>query len=167
MHFFFCAGGSTDRPIFTNAPVCTTILPTSIVEARNRGYLSHVLADFGDGRLFPLFFYDLVRLRQDLEERVKHNIDFIADPGIVVVQEISLKAMQHVIEQLYEEGFFDHIVPITEVELASSNPYQWPPNPPRKFISPASKPPHAGLASWGSWGMAGMADIQRSHEHRG
>jgi hypothetical protein len=102
------------------------------LEARNRGYLSHVLADLGDGRLFPLFFYDPVRLRQDLEERAKHNNAFIADPGMVVVQEISLKVMQQVIEQLHEEGFFDHIVPVTEVELASSNPYQWPPNPPRR-----------------------------------
>lgn len=99
------------------------------LEARNRGYLSHVLADFGDGRLFPLFFYDPVRLQQDLEERSAHDRAFLADPGMIVVQEISLETMERVILQLCAEGFFEHLMPITERELAASSPYQWPPSP--------------------------------------
>lgn len=98
------------------------------LEARNRGYLSHVLADFGDGRLFPLFFYDPVRLQQDLEETGVHGSVFLADPGMVVVQEITLEVIHQVIKQLYDKGFFDHLVPINEEDLTSSNPYQWPPS---------------------------------------
>jgi hypothetical protein len=76
------------------------------LEAQRRGYLSHVLADFRDGRLFPLFFYDVVRLQQDVEERIKHGSVFVADPGMIVVQEVTLEIMEHVIVQLGDEGFF-------------------------------------------------------------
>jgi hypothetical protein len=106
------------------------------LEARSRGYLSHILADFRDGRLYPLFFYDVVRLQQDLEERIKHGSIFVADPGMIVVQEVTLEIMERVVEQLGDEGFFDHLTPITEDELGSSNPYQWPASPFLEVTSP-------------------------------
>jgi hypothetical protein len=99
------------------------------LEAQKRGYLSHVVADFRDGRLFPLFFYDVVRLQQDLEERIKHGSLFVADPGMIVVHEVTLEIMDQAVKQLGDEGYFDHLRPITEDELGSSNPYEWPPRP--------------------------------------
>ena len=96
-------------------------------EAQDRGYLSHVLADFGDGRLFPLCFYDSVRLQQDLKVRCALGKAFVADPGMVVVEEITLQVLKKVINQLCEERFFEHLSPITEEDLASSDPYRWPP----------------------------------------
>src|SRR5947207_3716361 len=98
-------------------------------EAQSRGYLSHVLVQLGEGRLYPLFFYDAVRLQQDLDESAKHGRPFVADPGMIVVQEVSLDAMKHAVEQLSREGFFDHLTPLTEDDVASGNPYQWPPQP--------------------------------------
>src|SRR5262249_41097236 len=96
-------------------------------EAHGRGYLSHVLAQLDEGRLYPLFFYDAVRLQQDLEESAKHGRPFVADPGMIVVPEITLDAMNQAVEQLSREGFFDHLTPLTEDDLACGNPYQWPP----------------------------------------
>jgi len=96
-------------------------------EARGRGYLSHVLAQLGEGRLYPLFFYDAVRLQQDLEESAKYGRPFVADPGMIVVPEITLDAMKQAVEQLSRESFFDHLTPVTEADLATANPYQWPP----------------------------------------
>ncbi len=97
-------------------------------EARGRGFLSHVMVELEKGFLYPVCFYDVVRLRQDLEESSKHGRPFIADPGMIVVQEISLETMEHAIERLWDEGFFEHLTPVTPEDVASGSPYQWPPD---------------------------------------
>ncbi len=79
------------------------------------------------GRLYPLFFYDAVRLQQDLEEMAKQGRAFIADPSMIVVQDITLETLRQVVHQLNREGFFDSYTPFAEDDLSSGNPYQWPP----------------------------------------
>jgi hypothetical protein len=96
-------------------------------EAQSRGYLSHVFVELDGSRLYALFFYDAVRLQQDLEESVKHGRPFIADPGMIVVPDVTLETLRQVVNQLSSEGFFDHLTPFTEDDLASGDPYQWPP----------------------------------------
>jgi hypothetical protein len=97
------------------------------VEAHDRGYLSHVFVELERGRLYPLFFYDAVRLQQDLEEMAKRGRPFIADPGMIVVQDITPEAIRQIVHQLSREGFFDSLVPFAEDDLSSGNPYDWPP----------------------------------------
>jgi hypothetical protein len=89
--------------------------------------LSHVLVELAGGRLYPLFFYDPVRLQQDLEESVKHGRPFIADPGMNVVPDITLETLRYVVDQLNREGYFDSLTPVTEANLAAGDPYQWLP----------------------------------------
>jgi hypothetical protein len=108
-------------------------------DAQGAGYLSHVMVEFGDGRLYPVFFYDIVRLQQDLEENVKLGRPFIADPGMIVVEEVTPEAMKHAVEQLSREGFFDHLTAITEDEMASEDPYRWPPQLPQKGATRKAK----------------------------
>ena len=103
-------------------------------EAQSRGYLSHVLVELGENCLYPLFFYDAVRLQQDLEERARLGHAFVADPGMIVLPEITRDAMRHAVEQLSREGFFDSLTPLTEDDLVSGNPYQWPPQ--RRPVTP-------------------------------
>jgi hypothetical protein len=67
------------------------------LDAQKRGYLSHVLTEFRDGHLFPLFFCDVVRLQQDLEERIKHGKVFVAEPGMIVVQKVTLEVMERAV----------------------------------------------------------------------
>jgi hypothetical protein len=111
-------------------------------EAQDRGYLSHVLVDLGGGRLYPVFFYDAVRLQQDLEEMANHGRPYIAEPGMIVVQEITIETMTQVVCQLESAGFFDALNPVTEEDLASSDPYKWPP----RRIDPHDSPGlHAGF----------------------
>jgi hypothetical protein len=81
----------------------------------------------GEGRLYPLFFYDAIRLQQDLEESSKHGRPFVAEPGMIVLREITLDAMKRAVEQLGREGFFDHLTPLNEDDLGTADPYQWPP----------------------------------------
>jgi len=96
-------------------------------EAKDRGYLSHVLAELEDGSLYPVFFYDFVRLQQDLEEEAKQGRPFIADPGMIVLPEVTLVAMQAVVRTLSEEGYFDYLRPLSKEQIASANPFKWPP----------------------------------------
>lgn len=97
------------------------------LEAQSRGYLSHVLIELDDGALYPVFFYDPTRLQQDLAEGVRCGRPFLADPGMIIVPEITRCAMQEAVQRVVEEGFLDHFVPVTEEELASGNPHSWPP----------------------------------------
>jgi len=96
-------------------------------EAQSRGYLSHVLVELDGGKLYPVFFYDPVRLRQDLVEGVRCGHPFVADPGMIVVPEISPQALKDAVDRLVEEGFFDHLTPISEQDLEAADPYRWPP----------------------------------------
>jgi len=98
-------------------------------EAHGRGYLSHVCVDV-EGQLYPVFFYDPIRLSQDLQTNDENGRPFLADAGMIVVSEITLETMQNAIQHLYVEGFFNRFVPITYQQLAlasSADPYSWPP----------------------------------------
>ena len=56
-------GGATAKLIFVRE-----FAERDAAEARDRGYLSHVLVELDGTRLYPVTFYDGVRLQQDLEE---------------------------------------------------------------------------------------------------
>jgi hypothetical protein len=86
----------------------------------------------------------IVRLQQDLEENVKQGRIFVADPGMIVVEEISPEAMKQAVEQLGCEGFFDRLTAITQADLASENPYRWPPQIPEKGTTRTGKTRNKG-----------------------
>ncbi len=97
-------------------------------DARIRGYLSHVVVELPSGVRYPVFFYDPVRLAQDLESDAKGGRPFIADPGMIVVPEVTVEYMQIAAQRAAEEGFFEYLQELrTEETGASSNRYQWPP----------------------------------------
>jgi hypothetical protein len=99
------------------------------MEAQSRGYLSHVFVELDEGNLYPIFFYDLTRLQQDLAENLRCGHPFIADPGMIVVSEISLQIMKDAVERLVDEGFFGHLLPLREEDLDCGTPHRWPPDP--------------------------------------
>lgn len=95
-------------------------------EARDRGYLSHVLVDIND-QFYPVVFYDPIRLKQDLEMSQTHGRAFVADPAMIVLPDITIDAMQDAVQRLCDEGFFRRFVPVTKEQLAVADPYEWPP----------------------------------------
>ena len=109
------------RLIFTNE-----FSERDAFEAHSRGYVSHVLVELESGQLFPVFFYDSVRLRQDLDEMIQHGEAFIADPGMIVLHEVTIEAMTEAVERLASRGFFRHLVPTT-MEMARVSRGAWPP----------------------------------------
>jgi hypothetical protein len=75
-------------------------------EAKAKGWLQGIEVRFANGDAYPLFFYDPVRLAQDLEADTKHGRPFIAHAGMIVVPEITREVILDVIEKLVDEAFF-------------------------------------------------------------
>jgi hypothetical protein len=98
----------------------------ALQEARSRGYLSHILVEIGNC-CYPVIFYDPVRLQQDLEESGKHGRPFVADPGMIVLTEITPAAMEAAVQRLCDEGYFEYLTPVNPQRLAQANPLAWPP----------------------------------------
>lgn len=96
-------------------------------EAHDRGYLSHVLVETVDGRLYPVFFYDRVRFQQDLEANVTEGRPWLADPGMIVLDELTRPAMEAAARALCDEHFFSHLNPVTEDDLNRGDRFDWPP----------------------------------------
>lgn len=96
-------------------------------EARDRGYLSHVLVEIDGSRLYPVVFYDPVRLQQDVDESARHGRPFVADPGMIVLPDVTIEAMQQAVQQLCQEGYFDYLAAIDRERLSEADPHSWPP----------------------------------------
>src|SRR5580704_9995299 len=76
-------------------------------EAKARGYLSHAFVEFDDGGRCPVVFCDPVRLKQDLDVDGSEGRSFIAEPGMIVVPEVTREFMKRAVESLFEQGFFN------------------------------------------------------------
>lgn len=59
-----------------------------------------------DGQLYPICFYDPVRLQQDLAEAVKLGEPCLAEPELVVLPEVTREAAQQAVRFLWQRGFF-------------------------------------------------------------
>ena len=76
-------------------------------DAEARGYLGYAAVELSDGTRYPVAFYDPVRLQQDLEVEASEGRAFIAEPGMIVIPEVTLGRMQDAINRLFQNGFFD------------------------------------------------------------
>lgn len=82
-------------------------------EAEGKGYLQGVRVELPDGSVYPLYAYDPVRLAEDLESDVKWGRGAVAEPGLVVVPEVTRATIVKVAEQLARAGYFGHLKPLT------------------------------------------------------
>jgi hypothetical protein len=77
-----------------------------------KGYLSHVEVGLVDGRRYVVNLIDPVRLAQDLEAEAATGRPYIADPGLIVLQEITTRSITEAIHTLWREGFFELLKPL-------------------------------------------------------
>ena len=66
----------------------------SAFETPLRGYLEGATIRLADGSRYSVFFYDPVRLGQDLEEETKWDRPFIAEPNLIVLPEVTEVTMR-------------------------------------------------------------------------
>lgn len=95
-------------------------------EAETRGCLSHVLVDI-EGVRYPVYFYDPIRLQQDLESECENENPFLAETGMIVLPVITLDAMRIAVQRLANRGYFEYLAPITSEKLKNHDAAAWPP----------------------------------------
>ncbi|MGH7192564.1 MAG: hypothetical protein ACREJM_03410, partial [Candidatus Saccharimonadales bacterium] len=77
--------------------------------ALGAGYRGAVTVELEDRSRYSVVFYDIVRLQQDLDEELKQGAPFIAEPGMIVLTEVSLDNMKAAVSQLQDQGYFSRL----------------------------------------------------------
>lgn len=77
-----------------------------------KGFLPEVVVELPDGTTYQLYFYDPVRLAQDLQGVPSYQPVMVAEPAMVVIPEITKPAILRAISELIQVRFFDHLKPI-------------------------------------------------------
>jgi hypothetical protein len=81
-------------------------------EANARGFRGHVTVEFETGERFPLSFYDPVALQQEVQNGMKWGYVCVAEPGMVVLPEITIANMCAAVARLVTEGYFNYFRPL-------------------------------------------------------
>jgi len=77
-----------------------------------RGCLSNALVELENGEQYAVDFIEPVRLAQDLAEYVKSGVPCYAEPGLIVIPEVTVARIQEAVDYLYHQGFFKQLKPV-------------------------------------------------------
>ena len=75
-------------------------------DSEMKGYRNDVFVKLPDGNLFEVFFYDPVRLVQDMGKG-----PYISQPGLIIVNTVNKVAMENAVIDLWKKGFFKYFNP--------------------------------------------------------
>ena len=96
-----------------------------VIEAPDRGYYGLALVKLSNEKKCVAFFYEPVRLQQDLDELLRTNMDrCVADPGLVVIPSVTKEAMCAAIDDLVDRGYFDFFMPLNDTQFQKIFPLQ-------------------------------------------
>jgi hypothetical protein len=76
-----------------------------------RGCLSHAYVELENGEQYAVDFIDPIRLAQDLDEYIKSKIPCYAEPGLIVVPEVTMSSIQEAVDYLFARDFFKQFKP--------------------------------------------------------
>jgi|SRR5581483_8024106 len=79
-------------------------------DVAQKGWCGIAMVELPEGGSVDVFFYAPTRLAQDLEADTKAGYPYVAEPGLIVVPEVTLLYMEAAVEQLYKQGYFKHSV---------------------------------------------------------
>jgi hypothetical protein len=71
-----------------------------------KGFLPDVEVRFADGYRHRLYFYDAIRLGQDLEAEVEQGRPYLSEPGLVIVPEVTRTSILKAVAGLWQRDFF-------------------------------------------------------------
>jgi hypothetical protein len=77
-------------------------------EIRMKGYCGNVIVTLPDYLRYRVCFYDPVRLQQDLTDET-----YIAEPGLIVINELTKNNMEKAVCEIWLEGYFDQFKPVS------------------------------------------------------
>jgi hypothetical protein len=82
------------------------------VEMTWKGHLSGIIVRLADGTRYEVNLITAHRLTQELELSTKQGEPYFAEPGLIVLPEITLPAVRTVVKRLADEGFFQRLKPL-------------------------------------------------------
>jgi hypothetical protein len=82
-------------------------------EAEQKGYWGRVTVRLSSGREHSVCFYDPVTLSQNLKIVEENGGVCIGEPGLIVIPSVTLHYMQEAVNQLFDEGYFEYLSPLT------------------------------------------------------
>jgi hypothetical protein len=77
-----------------------------------RGCLSDALVELANGEQYDVDFIEPSRLAHDLAGYVAANIPCYAEPGLIVIQEITMDSIHEALHYLCDHDFFKSFKPV-------------------------------------------------------
>jgi hypothetical protein len=74
-------------------------------ESSLKGWLG-AQVELDDGHRYVVYFSDPIRLQQDVDEAVHEGKPCFAEPGLVIVPEVTTQAIEDAVQFLWKQGFF-------------------------------------------------------------
>src|SRR5690349_18666760 len=79
-------------------------------EMAQKGWCGIAMVELPEEARVDVFFYDPTRLAQDLQTDAGAGHAYVAEPGLIVIPEVTLPYMEAAVEQLYRQGYFEQFV---------------------------------------------------------
>jgi hypothetical protein len=77
-------------------------------ETPMKGYRSDGIVETSEGE-YPVYFIDPIRLQQDLEAETELGTPFLAEPGLIILPEVTREGMENAVKHLWEQGYFESL----------------------------------------------------------
>ena len=78
---------------------------------------SHVHVRVNSTTRYELHFTDLVRMQQDAEATIAEGEPCYAEPGLVILTEVTPVAIEAAVRFLWEQSFFSYLKPVKDTEV--------------------------------------------------
>ena len=75
-------------------------------DSEMKGYRNDAFVILPSGSIYEVFFYDIVRLEQDMGTGT-----FITQPGLIVLDKVNKSGMELAVNDLWNRGFFNYFTP--------------------------------------------------------
>jgi hypothetical protein len=73
------------------------------IDTEDKGYRNDVLVKLPGGEIVEVFFFDKVRLLQEMGDS-----PFLAKPGLIILSIVNKASISNAVINLYERGYFDY-----------------------------------------------------------
>ena len=83
------------------------------IEMSSKGWISATV-HLSNGVKYEVYFSDPIRLKQDLEANIQYGKPYFAEPGLIVLPEVTIEAIHAAVNSLVVEGFFTSLLPVKE-----------------------------------------------------
>ena len=92
------------------------------LESEMNGYRNDVFVRLPNGEIHEVFFYSLGRLGQDMG-----NGPYLSQPGLIILDTVNRRCMEHAVFDLWIKGFFEHLKPRASIlEKHFDDLFSWP-----------------------------------------